>query len=315
MHLAGLDQLVHHGARQVDRDGEAVAGVEPGLAGDRRVDPDDLAPDAHQRPSRVARVDRRVGLDEVLDAPLAGAGQAAQRPSLGAHDAGRDGEGERLAQRVADGEDELAHARVVAVAERHGREVGGGDLEHRDVGVGIGAHHLGPELPAVEQAHRHLLGALDHVVVGEDVAVGGDHEPGAAALLDLGLLAEAREEALHPRRHPLRGGALGALRADVDHAGLHVLGDRRERLAEVLERPGGRDGRRRHLSDGARAAGLLLRVGAVRQIQQSGEEQPEGEGQGHQPPELEPVQRSSGHQRSFGVTLESGSDSYLILQW
>ena len=90
-------------------------------------------------------------------------------------------------------------------------------------------------------------------------------------------------------------GALGALRADVDHAGLDVLGHRRERFAQVLERPGRRNGGRRHLGDGGRAARLLLRRRAVRQIEQPGEEQPQGERQGHQPPELEPVQRSSGH--------------------
>ena len=49
MDRAGLDQLVHDGAGQIDRDGEAIAGVEAGLAGDGGVDPDDLAPDAHQR--------------------------------------------------------------------------------------------------------------------------------------------------------------------------------------------------------------------------------------------------------------------------
>ena len=69
--LPVLDQLVHHRARQVDRDGEAVARVEAGLAGDGGVDADDLAPDVDQRAARVARVDRGVGLDEVLDAAVA----------------------------------------------------------------------------------------------------------------------------------------------------------------------------------------------------------------------------------------------------
>ena len=34
MHLAVGDESVHHGAGQVDRDGEAVAEVQPGFAGD-----------------------------------------------------------------------------------------------------------------------------------------------------------------------------------------------------------------------------------------------------------------------------------------
>ena len=151
-------------------------------------------PHAHQRAAGVAGIDGGIGLDEVLDAALAPAGEAAERAALGAHDAGGDGEGEALAERVADGQHPLADAGVVAVAERHRRQALGVDLEHRHVGVGIGAHDLGLELPAVEQADRDLLGAFDHVVVGQDVAVGRDDEPGSAALLDLGLLAERGEK-------------------------------------------------------------------------------------------------------------------------
>ena len=63
---------------------------------------------------------------------------------------------------------------------------------------------LGLELAPVEQPDRDLLGALDHVVVGQDVAVGRDDEARAAALLDLGLLPEpGREEPLHAGRDAL----------------------------------------------------------------------------------------------------------------
>src|SRR5213080_329135 len=65
--MPGLHQLVHDGAREVDRNGEAVASVEARLARDRRIDPDHLAPDVHQGAPRVAGIDGRVGLDEVLD--------------------------------------------------------------------------------------------------------------------------------------------------------------------------------------------------------------------------------------------------------
>ena len=61
------------------------------------------------------------------------------------------------------------------------------------------------ELPPVEQADGDLLRALDHVVVGQDVAVGRDDEAGAAALLDLGLLPEPGEEPLHARAEPAAG--------------------------------------------------------------------------------------------------------------
>ena len=182
-----------------------------------------------------------------------------------------DREGEPFAERIADGQHPLADAGVVAVAERHRRQRLGVDLEDRDVGVGIGADDLGLELPPVEQPDRDLLGALDHVVVGQDVAVGRDDEARAAALLDLGLLAEARgEEPLHARRDALLlAGVLGPLGADVDHARLHVLGHGGEGLAQLLQRAGRRDRRRRHRGDGRGLAPLLLGRGAARQVEQA----------------------------------------------
>src|SRR3954453_19002221 len=191
VHPARLDELGHDGADQVHRDGEAVARVESGLAGDGRVDPDDLAADAHQWAPGVAGVDGRIGLDKVLDAALASALQPAESPPLGAHDTRRDGEGEPFAQRIADRQHPLADSGVVAIAQRHRRQLGGVDLEHRHVGIRIGADDLGLELAPIEQPYGDLLGALHDVVVGQNVAIGRDDEPGAAALLDLGLLAEA----------------------------------------------------------------------------------------------------------------------------
>ena len=51
-----------------------------------------------------------------------------------------------------------------------------GDADHRQVGFGIGADHLGRRLAAVRQHHLDLVGGLDHVVVGQDVAVGADDD-------------------------------------------------------------------------------------------------------------------------------------------
>ena len=107
-----------------------------------------------------------------------------------------------VAQRVADGQHPVADAGVVAVAEGGGGQPRGVDLHHRHVGQRVGADHLGGELTPVEQPDGDLLGAFDHVVVGEDVAVGRDDEAGAAAPLDLGPLRLAVEELLHARRNP-----------------------------------------------------------------------------------------------------------------
>ena len=76
----------------------------------------------------------------------------------------------------------------VAVAQRGGSEVVRVDLEHGQVGARIGADDLGLELTPVEQADRHLVGAVHDVIVGEDVAVLGDDEARARALLELRAL-------------------------------------------------------------------------------------------------------------------------------
>ena len=79
----------------------------------------------------------------------------------------------------------LADAERVRVAELERVELAVLDLEHREVGLRVAADQLGLEVTLVVGADRDLVGALDHVRVGEDVAVLRHHEPGAEALLRL----------------------------------------------------------------------------------------------------------------------------------
>ena len=60
-------ELVERVADRGHRDREADAGVAPRARGDLLVDPDHLALGVEQRPARVPRVDRGVGLDRVVD--------------------------------------------------------------------------------------------------------------------------------------------------------------------------------------------------------------------------------------------------------
>ena len=135
--------LVHDPVGQIDRNGKAVAGVEPGLAGDGGVHADHFAPHAHQRAAGVARVDGGVGLNEVLNAAVALAreGKAA---ALGADDAGGHREGQVVSQRITHRENPLPDPGGAAVAQRGGHQVPGVDLEHREVGVRIGARRSWP---------------------------------------------------------------------------------------------------------------------------------------------------------------------------
>src|SRR5580658_9702207 len=66
LHRAELDQLVHDAVRHVHRDGEADADVAAAARQNRGVDADQLAAQIDQRAAGVARIDRGVGLDEVL---------------------------------------------------------------------------------------------------------------------------------------------------------------------------------------------------------------------------------------------------------
>src|SRR5579864_7140343 len=78
-HAAVRDDLAHHAAHHVHRDREADTLDAEILGDDRRVDADQLAAGVDQRPPRIAEVDRRVGLDEVLergDAELLAPGEA-----------------------------------------------------------------------------------------------------------------------------------------------------------------------------------------------------------------------------------------------
>ena len=64
--LAGGHQAVHDVAREVGGDGEADALEAAAAAEDRGVEADQAALHVDERAARVARVDGRIGLDEVL---------------------------------------------------------------------------------------------------------------------------------------------------------------------------------------------------------------------------------------------------------
>ena len=97
----------------------------------------------------------------------------------------------------------------------------GVDLQHRNVGQRIAAQNPGRQLGAVRKGDHDPLGMRDHVIVGDDHPVRGDHEagPGARHLLD--LVAVTPAERLAER-------AVTQLRRQtVEHVGaMHRLGDR-----------------------------------------------------------------------------------------
>ena len=98
-----------------------------------------LIPTTRPRPSAsappgVSRVERRVGLDHVVDDAHVCARAGGQRAAEGRDDAGRDRAGEAV--RVADRDHELADAQSLCVAELGRREIAPVDAQHGEVGEG-----------------------------------------------------------------------------------------------------------------------------------------------------------------------------------
>src|SRR5204863_4356700 len=134
---------------------------------------DHLAKGVHQRAARVAGVERRVGLDDVVDQPAA---RAAQRPTQRADDP----RGYRALEtvRIADGDGDLPRAYRRRIAQDDGFDTRGLDPQDRKVGAGIVADEIRLEARAVTQRRRQPGGAAHHVAVGQDEPVVGEDEAG-----------------------------------------------------------------------------------------------------------------------------------------
>src|SRR5690606_3071489 len=100
-YAAVLDELLRHAANEIDgdREADALGRAFAAAFGDGGVDADELAARVHEGAAGVARVDRRVRLDEIL---VRGKAEA---PADRADDAERDGMAQ--AERVADREHDV----------------------------------------------------------------------------------------------------------------------------------------------------------------------------------------------------------------
>ncbi len=137
-------------------------------AGDGGVDADDAPEAVGQRAAGVARVERRVGLDHVLDQPTGRARAGRQRAPERRDDARGDRAGE--AHRAADRDHELADAERVRVPELGGSEVARLGADDGEVGERVLADDLGAQLAAVGEGRPHSV-----VARGDDVRR-GEHE-------------------------------------------------------------------------------------------------------------------------------------------
>ena len=167
------------------------------VALDERVDAHELTVVVDERATGVARIDSGIGLDHVGVDGIA-AGRAHGRGAIQRRD---DTGGDRLlvTKRRTDRHDPLAHVELGGVADLDRRELGSiGVLELDDgqVARSIVAHELGLVGGAVVHGHHVLVVTIDHVVVGEDVALGIEYNARADAARAIRLVSRLRKRAI-----------------------------------------------------------------------------------------------------------------------
>src|SRR6266566_7428286 len=172
--LAG-DQLLTDFVGQVARNSEAKAAVQ---SINQRVHANDLAVDVAERAPRVTRINRGIGLDVIGDAVTAVSEQFA--PAFSADHA--IGEGVIEFKWRADGEGKLPNPHRIAVAHLNHRQVLGVDLDHRDVGLLVGADDFRRKFATIFQFNIDMLRSFDHVEISKDVSIRPHDESGAFAL-------------------------------------------------------------------------------------------------------------------------------------
>ena len=192
-----VDNLVGDVLGVVDGNGKAYARAGARVALDERVDTHELAVVVDKRAAGVARVDGGIGLDHVGVDGVA-AGRAHGRGAIERRD---DTRGDRLlvAERRTDRHDPLAHVELGGVTDLDRRELGGVgvlELDDSQVARGVVAHELGLIGSAVVHGHHVLVVTIDHVVVGEDVALGIEHHARTDAARAIRLIGRLRKRAI-----------------------------------------------------------------------------------------------------------------------
>ena len=165
-------QLIDDRLGDARRNGEADADRAAARREDRGVDADHLPAHVERRTARIAAIDRRVDLQEIvvgtgLDiAPARGNNSRCDRPAE--------------AEGISDRHDPVADLSRVAVAPGEiGKLAVAFDFEQGDVGQGVAADKLGGMSAIVLKNDGDRPRLLDDVIVGDDIAGRVDDEAGA----------------------------------------------------------------------------------------------------------------------------------------
>src|SRR5262249_26778155 len=120
-----------------------------------------------------------VGLQKAFEAAVA----QTRRAPFGADDSG----GHRLAdaERVAHGQRHVPYAHAIGISQGEHRQVFGVDLEHGQIAARIIADEFRVVTSVVRHLDPDLLGAVNHVMVGQNVSVFSDNHARTEAALNL----------------------------------------------------------------------------------------------------------------------------------
>ena len=147
----GAFDTLDHPAREIGGDREADAHIAAAARIDRGVDAGKPPVGRHQRAAGIARIDRRVGLDEDLGVARRDLGARKRRARCPSSRSGR------RAERIADREHEDRRPGRNRCRRRgdHRQPLAFDvDLEHREIGALVGDQHLGLEFALVRTAPR-----------------------------------------------------------------------------------------------------------------------------------------------------------------
>ena len=161
-------KVVQHRSRRRhgDRKPDPGALVRPIVRRDHRVDPDHLPARVHQWAAAVARVDRRIRLDRVIDRIAIWSAHASNRGD----DAAR--HRARKAKRIHNGKHLLSHHQIPRVRQFDRLQVGRIDLQERQVVHLVHADHLRLVFVFVVELYFNAAVVLsNHVVVRQDMSL------------------------------------------------------------------------------------------------------------------------------------------------
>ena len=180
-----LSKLVHNGFRGANRDREAdVVGIRRA----QRIHANDRAAEIDQRPPGVARIDGRVSLNEPVEVGAGGAllGWLLHFTRQSTYNSSRNRWTPGQTQGVADRDDPLTNFEIFGISERDSWKALAVDLHDGQVSLEVGAEQARVKLPIVWgwKNYPQADGAVNHVVVGDDIAGVIENEPSAEPARD-----------------------------------------------------------------------------------------------------------------------------------